>query len=691
MPRRQPSSRRALLPGLLLGLLAVGAAVAVLFLVLDAPGSDGGGGRAAVGSEATSTAPGQATELPPAAGATAAEPEPLKAQAPPSQGPAALLDSVDPALRGRVGGTLRRAADRSPLAGGGLRAGPVAGASDAEGRFELPGVLLSETALMVLWPDGAIMVELPERTGDLLDLELIVPTGWIVTGRVVDEGGVPLADTEVRLIKSDGSVGREVVTARDGRFLFADVSPERTLLEAWRSDRERVRRTISREDVKGQGLEVELVLAAGGSLAGEIRDASGSPVPGATVVLPFRLRDGWIEDAGLGLSAVSDEHGAYRIDGVPAGTWIGLLLSEPPPEGAAASHPHRAWPSLRAAAPELLVVAGSSTRLDWSWPEPAEAAGQVLTPEGLPAADAQVEVTQVIELASAPRPGSFSAKLRGAVARADGTGRLTLSLRILQTAADAAGGFALAPLPPGEVVLRAAAPEHDQASERFRRLASEPTGLSAGERLEELAAQAAAGPNWAAVEQTLHLSPGVRHDRLLLTLGTGLTIRGRILDEQGQPLVEAYVLIVEESDTVGDDGSGFGGVDGEGRFELRGFPPGRYTIVCGAPGHHDRLETVEAGGPEVTVVLGGSPTLSGTVSAADTGEPVWNFHLRLEDDDLFYEREIMDSHGAFRLDSLGEGLYTLTVTATGFLPEVRRGLDLRTGQPLHLELRLLRQ
>jgi len=110
-----------------------------------------------------------------------------------------------------VGGWLVRAADRSPLSLCKLRVAtalndliqldaraPWSTTADEQGLFSLAQVPTKDASLVVLMPSGlTVVLALEDGEHDLLDQELVLDTGFIVEGEVLDMLGAPIEGARV--------------------------------------------------------------------------------------------------------------------------------------------------------------------------------------------------------------------------------------------------------------------------------------------------------------------------------------------------------------------------------------------------------------------------------------------------------------------------------------------------------------
>jgi len=150
-----------------------------------------------------------------------------------------------------------------------------------------------------------------------------VPLAWIV-GRVTDETGAPLVGVWVSsrggALQDDGVEGTSFAeTDGDGRYALP-VTPGTRAVEAGDPGRERVHVLVAGLVLAaGERREgVDLVLAAGGVLAGRVRLADGRPAAGAQVWrVDGERRDGSPRSSWLGRA---DESGRFRVVGLEGGT-----------------------------------------------------------------------------------------------------------------------------------------------------------------------------------------------------------------------------------------------------------------------------------------------------------------------------------------------------------------------------------
>ncbi|EFG64362.1 drug transporter [Streptomyces sp. SPB074] len=148
--------------------------------------------------------------------------------------------------------------------------------------------------------------------------------------------------------------------------------------------------------------------------------------------------------------------------------------------------------------------------------------------------------------------------------------------------------------------------------------------------------------------------------------GPGVPVCGTVQHPDGSPVPRAALTLI---DIAGQQvGRGASGEDG--RYALATPGIGSYVLIAAAGGHQPQAVTVTvAERPvELDVVLGGAGRLAGRVMTAD-GTPVAGASVTLTDvrgEVVAHARSEHD--GAYVLDDLVAGEYTLAASATAFRP-----------------------
>lgn len=227
-------------------------------------------------------------------------------------------------IRGRV-----RDKARAPVAGASIYAyqrwsdlgTPAEARSEVDGSFVLAGLSPGAYQLRVK-ASGFGGVDREVDAG-AENVELVLEPAGAILGTVTDEAGEPVESYRVtaRAVRREGPVltsppRSASVGSADGRFTLDDVAEGTYVLVI--AAPERASATVSAVRVtSGATTDVGRVrLGAGGVVRGSVSDATGAPVPGATLSVrgPGRLFGPVTPEA------TSDASGAFEVRGVPAGT-----------------------------------------------------------------------------------------------------------------------------------------------------------------------------------------------------------------------------------------------------------------------------------------------------------------------------------------------------------------------------------
>lgn len=152
------------------------------------------------------------------------------------------------------------------------------------------------------------------------ELAITLHKGQPVSGRVVDDGGHPIAKAKVAVAGMFGFGGdkRGVETDDKGQFAFAAIAPGRHQLDA--TDGEHAPAASAPITVADKPIEnVEIVMKAGGSISGVVLGADQNPVPYAIVRAQTGQaaggrRGGW---GGSYRQVSADKSGAFELRGLP--------------------------------------------------------------------------------------------------------------------------------------------------------------------------------------------------------------------------------------------------------------------------------------------------------------------------------------------------------------------------------------
>jgi protocatechuate 3,4-dioxygenase beta subunit len=185
--------------------------------------------------------------------------------------------------------------------------------TDAEGRFAVEELRPDATYTLQASAgdaDALAQVHLAEGGESREDVELALEAGARVTGRVVSQGGAPVAGARVSVDALAGGHedGPTVLSGPDGRFSLGALPEGRYTVSA---EAKRFRDGKAPLQV-GRGGHVEVVLAPAVLVEGRVVDASGAPAEGAQVAAhspPDAEGDSrWLASARAG------EDGAFTLE-----------------------------------------------------------------------------------------------------------------------------------------------------------------------------------------------------------------------------------------------------------------------------------------------------------------------------------------------------------------------------------------
>jgi protocatechuate 3,4-dioxygenase beta subunit len=169
----------------------------------------------------------------------------------------------------------------------------------------------------------------------------------VITGRVLDWLGRPVATAVVTLVTEAGGTSAAAASVEDGWYEFASVPEGTYRIAAQHPDflpgehgtargtsRDRWRNVEAGDRLEG----MDVVLSRGGVIAGTVADAYGEPLEGLTVhVLRSRVRNGREEvfPASELRPRQTDDRGRYRLYGLPPGPYYVVARDSREPAGPA--------------------------------------------------------------------------------------------------------------------------------------------------------------------------------------------------------------------------------------------------------------------------------------------------------------------------------------------------------------------
>lgn len=197
-------------------------------------------------------------------------------------------------------------------------------ATDAQGRARFDG-LCAGKALIYLDRGGNRDAEI--ELGQSTTVPLPVPRGFTVEGVVIDDYMNPIPGAKIRLSEF-GNVSwiRDVTESRaDGTFEIRSVGDERYIGASARGYAPSKLRFLDPEVFASRPIRIQLH-APGGELSGTVRDANGSPIDGAVVMIGCETPDSmWVPGqarmdwAAPPVRIATSTGGRYRADGLSLG------------------------------------------------------------------------------------------------------------------------------------------------------------------------------------------------------------------------------------------------------------------------------------------------------------------------------------------------------------------------------------
>jgi protocatechuate 3,4-dioxygenase beta subunit len=600
-----------------------------------------------------------------------------------------------------------------------------------DGVFFLDGLTVGEAyELQVMGPAGLG----PRKTGVVAPaegVELTVTGAGQIRGRVVEaESGRAIPDFQLRYQpdaqggmrfvmrmgpgRGRGPYEKESFHAEDGSFALEDVPAGRWTVEAFASGYQ-PGSTSAVTVGEGEAAEgVEVRLSKGGVVTGRVLEArTGRPILDAAVRAELsggEQRRGMFRIGGEGGDdeATTDAEGRYEIAGLAPGTWV-----------LTASHPE--WSEATASVELKDAPATADIRLGRGG-----AVGGTVLAAGRPVAGAQVTL-------SAAGDTGF----RAGAGMSGGSEQSALS--------DEGGRFRFERLSPGRYTLAAALRDQSSApaeavvtgddAQEVQLLLSEgalvrglvtglPDALLAGVNVSAqgqdyfATTRTAAGGSFElagvpeglltlranagdfltgsrSASTTLAIAAGQAEAAAEIVFEQGFRVDGYVT-RGGRPVADAMVMAFPEG---GSRRSASGRTDEAGGYALEGLDEGRYTITADAQGGGPIRRTVDITG-DTTIDLEAPPArLGGTVVEADSGRPLGEVAVRIEDEGggmRFVNVATTDSSGRFGFEDLEPRRYRVSFQKAAYQVETREltaaeesdvRVEMRRGEGIALEAR----
>lgn len=673
---------------LLGGLLLVGAAAIVLLMLDDGVDDD----PAAETLQREVLAVGEVADIEPAPASEADDPiedGAARLLTDDPGGPPREAAAVDEVAVRRITGVVVRASDGTPVTGamvaalsprtGDFNSTAYSTLTDADGRFDHQRVPFTCGELQIRGEQLIENVDIDPGTEELVGVVFEVDTGCILFGVVMGAHGRPLAEAHVSVAAGtwsteedgtetyDGQRLDSVKTDAVGEFEIRDVAvPEGSATLTVSASAEwhvKGEQEIRAPDGPERVGPIELRLVAGGTIEGTVTDGLGQPLDGAIVRVRWQMTTRHVEDVPDQLEARSRSGGNYQIHGVPPGRFMvsAVKTFNSPRSAFEANHP----------APEcwfidVPVSEGETTYLDIQLAAGAVVAGRVADTAGNPVAGVELELRRVVSWPAPDTSGSMISSIGsedGPVKAqtgpgADGVMRTEFSRREAVATTDVNGEYRIAGVTPGDKQL-----------------------VGSG-----------VGDSWLTpTEHDFTVStPTEVHLDKDFTVGAGLTLRGRIVDELGVPIpgVAVVVQALGASTWALDDAARTGE---DGRFAVNGLPDQKMRLWIYKPEYRNHWDEVRAGGADLEIVLVPAQQIRGIVYDAATREPLTEYDLTTKLPNATMGMSVHDEDGMFATNADEDGPYEVTIEAVGYeavsIPDVHPADTMQT--PLMIYLRRL--
>ncbi len=180
--------------------------------------------------------------------------------------------------------------------------------TDANGEFTMEGLDPGDETFEISHPKYLATTKEITLKGRETRMDVQLAGGQRVTGVVVTEGGMPVADAEVEAFTASGMGSEHTRTNASGQFEFASLSSSRYRFSASKSG---YLEGVAEDVDVSSGGNVRIQLRTGGTIYGHVTGLSEQELSGATVT----ARSGRTMS-----SAAVDPQGNFRVEGTPIGT-----------------------------------------------------------------------------------------------------------------------------------------------------------------------------------------------------------------------------------------------------------------------------------------------------------------------------------------------------------------------------------
>lgn len=185
-------------------------------------------------------------------------------------------------------------------------------------------------------------------------------------------------------------------------------------------------------------------------------------------------------------------------------------------------------------------------------------------------------------------------------------------------------------------------------------------------------------------------TPIVPGKLLILKLGVGALVSGRVVDAKGQAVAAASIHLARAVPN-GPDVAGLPSLlpmtasEADGTFRLGPIRPGRYDLRAEAPGHAPGIATDLTLSPGqdtsgVTIVLEAGGILRGRITSRANGQPVEHADVVVSEPES--SRQVghharSGPDGVYEVTGIAAGLHTVTVSRPGFVTESVSGVQVQ--------------
>jgi hypothetical protein len=545
--------------------------------------------------------------------------------------------------------------------------------ADERGVFSLTRVPTREASLIVFGPSGPpIFFALDDGEVDLIDLELVLDTGFIVEGTVLDahrtpiEGALVTAATNPSLPPDStgdkgGFAGRGGATASTttdsgGFFRLLDVirhpRSASVLLVARATDFVDGELDVPAPLSPSVTGPVEFRLSRSGSIAGTVTltvpmpdNAAEGVQTRATVAVVMEMTSSHGRHLGDRISADTDADGGYRIDGVPPGRFVLRAYS-------ALLNTHF-WQA------DIVVAAGSTTTVDWILGAGAMLSGKVVDAAGRALTQVSLRLEHVLEWDAPDATGSMISSSGIGETR---TFRVPGGWRVRSTL-DRQFGFSVNN---GRYLFAAISPGLVHIA-----VMDAPAGLLAPD------------PREVSVTNSQHVRD------VDFVMARGVVLKGRVQDDMGRLLRNARAQVSTTTNIVSWDVDQGVRTDDQGRFEIGGLTPGQeLTLWVTSPGFADHWQKLTPGEGLVEVQLKPAVLLSGVALLSESGLPLRRYRIVITQAGITRSREISNLDGRFALQLDDDVPVSVSISASGRVTTTLTGIRPSDTLQAPLEVRL---